>query len=209
MKKVALMASARLTYQIIPFLVLLFALIARPAKAGSPYESMGMFYWNVDAGWETMILDGSDYETGNHGFSAKAAFGVNILYFLGLQIEQDFGFIALGRKYGDAEMLFKGGTLLSWSVFFPEIDEHISIHARVGVGAVYMNAPKEANSNMQVWFALRPALAILWLSSEYGHDAMGGGVEFDYTFATSDSNAFDHNDEVHFFSIQAKFIMTW
>ncbi len=92
---------------------LLLCLNVRQAYADTPYDTMGMVFANADAGWETMILHGNDYEKYHHGFSTTLSAGINVFCFLGLQIEQDLGFIELQRAEGSPkkELLFKGATL--------------------------------------------------------------------------------------------------
>ena len=190
----------------------------RQADADSPYDTMGMLFANVDAGYETMHLNGNGYQKYNHGFSTTLSAGINILCIMGLQIEQDLGFIDVRRTIEGSskrEALIKGATFVTFPMFSPTLSEaseslpNIMAHIKLGLGGMYMQAPKGAGKSVQGWFAFRPAIAFLWLSDKYGHDGMGGGIEFDYTLAYANSNVFDHRDLVHFFGLKAKFMMTF
>ena len=201
------------------FLILLmatlFVLTARPARADAP--SYGFLFANADAGWETMRLHGNSGIDYHHGFSATLSVGMNILCFMGLQIEQDLGFIHLNRTHDGqgSEMLFKGATFITWPLFSPPLSAasknypNLFVHLKLGVGGIYMEAPKGSGKSIQGWLAFRPTLAILCLSDGYGKDAIGGGIELGYTLAYSESNVFDHRDTVHFLNLKAKFMVTF
>ena len=190
----------------------------RQASADSPYDTMGMMFANMDAGYETMRLNGNGYQKYNHGFSTTLSAGINILCIMGLQIEQDLGYIDVQRTLEGSskrEALFKGATFVTYPMFSPTLSAasgslpNIMAHVKLGLGGIYMKAPKGADKSVQGWFAFRPAIALLWLSEKYGHEGMGGGIEFDYTLAYAESNVFDHRDLVHFFGLKAKFMMTF
>ncbi len=196
---------------------LLLCLNVRQAYADTPYDTMGMVFANADAGWETMILHGNDYEKYHHGFSTTLSAGINVFCFLGLQIEQDLGFIELQRAEGSPkkELLFKGATLVTWPLFSPTLGDvssslpNLMVHIKLGLGAMYMQTPKGVSKSVQSWFAFRPTIAVIWLSDTYGHKAFGGGIEFGYTLACSDSNVFDHRKLVHLLNLKAKFIVSF
>ena len=189
--------------------VLMLALVARPASAGTPYDKMGMLYMSVDAGWEMMQLNDDVHAASNHGLSTTLSVGANLFYFLGLQIDQDLGFMEVRRTdlNPKKELLFKGGTFVSLPVFSPDTDPLV-FQAKIGIGGIYMEAPKDAEKSVQSWFAFRPTIAVLWLSDSYGGKGIGVGLEFGYTFACAKSNLFDHRNIVHFFDIKAKFMLT-
>ena len=184
-------------------------------------DSSSTFFANVDVGWNMLMLKNNDlYEEYNHGFNITLSVGASVLYFIGLEIDQELGFIELQHK-GDSsrnEKLFKGATFFTYPISFP-VKLHYSfllLQAKLGLGVVYMQAPESAGSSMQTWFGVRPAFAMAYMTSVGGgHNSfgegtsIGGGLELGYTYCPAKSNVYDHRSIVHFFGLAAKFIVTF
>ena len=199
-----------------------FVFCPKSAQAEAAWvDSSSTFFANVDVGWNMLMLKNNDlYEEYNHGFNITLSVGASVLYFIGLEIDQELGFIELQHK-GDSsgnEKLFKGATFFTYPISFP-VKLHYSfllLQAKLGLGVVYMQAPESAGSSMQTWFGVRPAFAMAYMTSVGGGQnscgkgtSIGGGLELGYTYCPAKNNVYDHRSIVHFFGLAAKFIVTF
>lgn len=188
-------------------LFLLMALCPRPAHAKIGFLPI----IGLDVGWEDMLIGGHDYKKNNHGLMFTLAVGAadgphGGNFMLGFQLEQDLGFIDLRlRDNGDnvsdlsGERRFKGGTLVSASLERRLFSNKVYISPKMGVGSVYMKAPRASDTSVQAWFAVRQSVSINFLI-----DCVMLGLEFDYTLGLSTPNVFDHSRLTHFVSLKFK-----
>ena len=205
------------------FLALMtFVCCPKKAQAEAAWVDLSStFFANVDVGWNILMLKNNDlYEEYNHGFNITISAGGSALYFFGLEIDQELGFIELQHK-GDSsrnEKLFKGATFFTYPISYPVKfdDSFLLFQAKLGLGVVYMQAPKINGNSMQTWFGLRPSLAMAYMTTvSADHNgfgvgtSVGAGLDIGYTFCPAISNVYDHRSIVHFFGLAAKFIVTF
>jgi hypothetical protein len=199
-----------------PVFVLLFAscLFFCLSLSPRPAHANGIPIIGLDVGWEDMLIGGHDYKTNNHGIMFTLAVGGDaeggsdfpVSYIWGFQLEQDLGFIDLRLRDNGSnlsalsnELRFKGATLVSANLHRRLFDGKAYISPKIGVGSVYMKAPKAADKSVQAWFALRQSVGINFII-----DVVMVGLEFDYTLGLSSPNVFDHSRVTHFVSLKLK-----
>ena len=200
------------------FVLLMGAFVVLPNSAEAHCPGCGLYrFANVDAGWETMLIQNKDYEQFNHGFMMTFSGGLSIYYLFGLVLEQDVGFIDVqcADDSHKSEKLFKGGTFLAWPFLLPS--EHLFLHAKIGIGALYMDTPEGSEKSVEAWFGFRTTLGIFFMADDSVNiddvrgsefkDRIGGGIEFGYSLGASKTNVFDQRSVVHFLSVKAKFVM--
>lgn len=203
---------------------MIFAVMMYPRQASASYwdldgwSNSNIFIFSINAGWDAMIpADGSDNKLYN-GFSAKLSVGIHFLLFISALIEQDLGYIDydynidLGSELESLEIsksqkLFKGGTFLTYPIYFGPIDAgdgFFMANVNLGIGAVYMTTPDNADKDIEAWFGFRPGASLFYVIDRY--PAIGFGLEFVYTLAVSESNCFNDESVLHFISTQAKLL---
>ena len=216
------MKSRHLILSALLLALVTFVFCPEKAQAEAAWvDSSSTFFANVDVGWNMLMLKNNDlFEEYNHGFNITLSAGTTILYFFGLEIDQELGFIELQHK-GDSsrnEKLFKGATFFTYPISFPVkfYNSFLLFQTKLGLGVVYMQSPESAGSSMQTWFGVRPAFAVSYMTSvSVGHNgfgegtSIGGGLELGYTYCPAKSNVYDHRSTVHFFGLVAKFIVTF
>lgn len=184
------------------------ALFPREAHAhsGSIHTVLG-----VDIGWEDMLLGSRAYSVSNHGFMLTLALGLEGvgvpglpsvgMDWTGIQLEQDLGFIDVRHKWASSgDKRFKGATLAGFNGhLFLHHNPDIMFSSKLGLGAVYIQAPVNAEQSLQAWFAVRPSVGL-----NFQIVSIFVGLELDYTLGLSRPNVFDNSRAVHFVSMKLK-----
>ena len=185
---------------------------SRAALAHCP--GCGIFLFaDANAGWEGMLTKGDNYKKLDNGFKLSLSAGISAGYILGLQIEQELGFINYRPQAESIEQegLFKGGTFLMWPLVAPL--PHLLIMPRVGIGVIYMGTPEGTEKKGQNFFGFKAALSLVITADddppERGELNLGGGLDLDYTLGSAKNNVFSVQNTYHFFAVKAKFMVTF